>query len=173
MVLGGYVWYFISGEEFFTKFFTFFKNCIKIQLRNLHAKFQDAALSCWKVIIELGGFGDIWLKIWFRQWDLHRILLLLYFNIATKFEYKVSRGYIEPTESYGLVEWFRVDLSEISFQVGSSSPIFLLYFSLYSIKATRLAFKISRDFVKPLESYQLSDIEFGEYEFRWQDLRRF
>ena len=33
--------------------------CIKIQLRNLLAKFQDAALSCWKVIIELGGFGDI------------------------------------------------------------------------------------------------------------------
>ena len=79
--------------------------------------------------------------------------------LATKSEYEVLRGCIEPMESYGLVGWFRVDMSEISFQVGSSSPIFLLSFSLYSIKATRLAYKFSRGCVKPLESYQLSDIE--------------
>ena len=54
----------------------------------------------------------------------------LYSNIATKSAYKVSGGYIEPLENHDLVGWFWVDMSETSFQVGRSSPIFKFYFSL-------------------------------------------
>ena len=59
-------------------FFYFLFHCILILLRNLHTKFQEATLSRWKIMIQLGGFGWICQKLHFRWGDLHRFLNFIF-----------------------------------------------------------------------------------------------
>ena len=79
----------------------------------------------------------------------------LHSNIATKSAYKISSRCLGRLKSYDLVGWIWVELTEISCQVSRSSPIFLIFFSLYSTIATESAYEVSSRCLGRLKCYDL------------------